>query len=113
MVPCYGAKNQGHRTNGLGKRGCDGITHTHNTHTTHTHARTHAHELKECSTANTQPVETTTDYIHNHFERLLRLTLYGVFKSVPDLCFTNRLFAILGKAKYHYWPLPVRRIMTS
>ncbi len=48
-----------------------------------------------------QPVETATDQMRNHFERPLRWTLYNFFKSVPDLCFIG-LFAVLGKAKYHY-----------
>ena len=33
-----------------------------------------------------------------------RRTLYDVFKSVADLCFTES-FAVLGKAKYQYGPL--------
>ncbi len=50
-----------------------------------------------------KPSIETTDYIHIHFECPLRLPLYDVFKSVPDLCFIG-LFAVLGKAKYHYRP---------
>ncbi len=36
----------------------------------------------------------------------MRCTLYDVFKSVADLCFTGP-FAVLGKAKYQYRPLRV------
>ncbi len=42
----------------------------------------------------------------------LEISLYDVFKSVPDLCFIG-LFVVLGKANYHYWPLHASRKMSS
>ncbi len=38
----------------------------------------------------------------------LEINTLWCFKSVPDLCF-SRLFAVLGKAKYHYRPLRASR----
>ena len=71
-------------------------------------------KLKAWSTAMppmAQPVETTTILNAQPFWTLLEVsTLWCLFKSIADLCFTGP-FAVLGKAKYQYRPLHAGRKM--
>ena len=60
-----------------------------------------------------KPVEKTTILNTHPFWMLLEMnTLWCFFESVAELCFTWP-FAVLGKAKYQYRPLPASRKMVQ